>query len=74
MSIKTVRFNKSEESTLRKLLHFYKSDFSQCVKQLIAEKLEDLQDIGLISRLKEGRPSEYVTAKNIDDLFKKLGI
>ena len=71
MSVKTVRFNKGEESKLKALLRFYKSDFSHCIKELIVEKLEDLQDIGFIARLREGKRAGYMTAHNIDALFKK---
>jgi hypothetical protein len=70
MSVKTVRFNKSEESKLKALLRFYKADFSQCVKELIAEKLEDLQDIGFIARIKEGKRSAYLTGQEISSLFR----
>ena len=69
MSVKTVRFNKSEESKLRALLRFYKADFSQCVKELIAEKLEDLQDVGFIARIKENKGSDYLTGSQISRLF-----
>lgn len=69
MSVKTVRFNKIEESKLKALLRFYKSDFSQCVKELIAEKLEDLEDIGFIARMKEGKRSDYSTADQIARLY-----
>jgi hypothetical protein len=69
MSVKTVRFNKNEEFMLKTLLRFYKTDFSQCVKELITEKLEDLQDIGVIARLKEGKRSDYLTGQQVSRLF-----
>jgi hypothetical protein len=71
MSVKTVRFNKEEESMLQKILHYYKTDFSVCIKELIAEKLEDLRDIGTIKRLKEGKPFDYLGANQITSLFNK---
>ncbi len=70
MSVKTVRFNKSEEVMLKAVLHYYHKDFSNCIKELITEKLEDLRDIGTIKRIKEGDPSNYVTADQITDLYK----
>ena len=70
MSVKTVRFNKEEESKLRALLRFYKKDFSRCVKELITEKLEDLQDIGFVMRLKEGKVGDYLTADQVSKSFK----
>ena len=71
MSVKTVRFNKEEENMLQKILHYYHTDFSSCIKELITEKLEDLRDIGTIKRLKESRPSEYLGANQITSLFKE---
>ena len=71
MSVKTVRFNKEEENMLQKILHYYHTDFSDCIKELIAEKLEDLRDLGVIRRLKEGKPSEYLGANQITSLFKE---
>ena len=71
MSVKTVRFNKEEENMLQKVLHYYHTDFSGCIKELIAEKLEDLRDIGVIRRLKEGKRSEYLGANQITSLFKE---
>lgn len=70
MSVKTIRFNKEEESMLQKILQYYHTDFSGCIKELIAEKLEDLRDIGTIKRLKEGKPSDYLGASQITSLFK----
>ncbi len=69
MAIKTVRFNKEEESMVRRILAHYNNDFSACVKELFSEKLEDLQDIGIIKDIKEGRREDYRTAKDIDKLF-----
>ena len=69
MSVKTVRFNKNEEIMLKTLLRFYKTDFSQCVKDLIVEKLEDLQDIGFIARIKEGKRSDYLTGQQVSRLL-----
>ena len=71
MSVKTVRFNKEEESMLKKIVDYYHTDFSGCIKELIAEKLEDLRDIGYVKRLKEGKPSEYLGADYITALFRK---
>ena len=70
MSVKTVRFNREEEGMLKTILHYYHTDFSGCIKELIAEKLEDLRDIGTIRRLKEGKPSDYLGADQITSLFK----
>ena len=70
MTTKTVRFNKSEEGMLKTILEHYHTDFSNCIKELIAEKLEDLRDIGVIKRLKEGNPSDYLGADQITSLFK----
>ena len=71
MSVKTVRFNKQEESMLRALLSYYRKDFSHCIKELIAEKLEDLEDIAAVKRIKEGKQSDYLTAAQIDSLHGK---
>ena len=70
MSVKTVRFNKEEEGMLQTIPRYYHSDFSECIKELIAEKLEDLRDIGTIRRLKEGRSSDYLGKDQISSLFK----
>jgi hypothetical protein len=70
MSVKTVRFNKDEESMLKAILQYYRTDFSGCIKELIVEKLEDLRDIGLIKRIKEGKLSDYSSAEQITALFK----
>ena len=70
MSVKTVRFNKEEEGMLQTILRYYHTDFSGCIKELIAEKLEDLRDIGTIKRLKEGKSSDYLGANQITSLFK----
>ena len=70
MSVKTVRFNREEESMLKTILRYYRSDFSGCIKELIAEKLEDLRDIGTIKCLREGKPSDYLGAEQITSLFK----
>lgn len=70
MSVKTVRFNKREEGMLKAILNYYHTDFSGCIKELIVEKLEDLQDIGYVKRLKEGKPSDYLGADQLTLLFK----
>lgn len=70
MSVKTLRFNKEEEGMLKTLLKHYHKDFSACVKELIAEKLEDLRDIGYLKHIKEGKPSDYLAASDIDAYFK----
>jgi hypothetical protein len=69
MAVRTVRFNKEEESKLKVILAYYNSDFSTCVKELFADKLEDLQDIGVIKKIKEGKKEDYLTAGEIDKLF-----
>ncbi len=69
MSIKTVRFNKQEEKIAKKIITYYKKDFSACVKELMEEKLEDLIDIGHIKKFKEGRFEDYLTSREIDRLF-----
>ena len=71
MSVKTVRFNKEEQSMLKKIVDYYHTDFSSCIKELIAEKLEDLRDIGYVKRLKEGKHSEYLGADQITSMFQK---
>ncbi len=70
MSVKTVRFNKREEVMLRVVLRYYHKDFSNCIKDMIAEKLEDLRDVGMIKRIKEGDPSQYLSADQITGLYK----
>ncbi|MBI4430297.1 MAG: hypothetical protein HY587_01120 [Candidatus Omnitrophica bacterium] len=69
MGIKTVRFNKEEEAVAKKILAHYHTDFSDCVKRLLAEKFEDLQDIGVIRRIREGNKNDYLTGGEIDKLF-----
>jgi len=69
MAVKTVRFNKAEEVMLKKILVYYGSDFSNCVKELLVEKLEDLQDIGVIKRIKEEKKENYFCASDIDELY-----
>jgi hypothetical protein len=71
MSVRTIRFNKQEENMLKTLLSHYATDFSTCVKDLIAEKLEDFRDIGFIQRIKEGKRSDYLNSDQIDLLFRK---
>jgi predicted DNA-binding protein len=71
MSIKTIRFNREEEGMLKMVLTHYSTDFSTCVKELIAEKLEDLKDMKYIKRLKEGKLSTYMNADQISRLFEK---
>ena len=65
MSVKTVRFNKEEEGMLKAMLDYYRTDFSSCIKELIVEKLEDLRDIGVIKRLKEGRSIRYLVSEKV---------
>ncbi len=69
MAVKTVRFNKKEEVMLKLILSYYNVDFSECVKELFAEKLEDLQDIRVIKGIKERKKADYLTANEIDQLF-----
>ena len=69
MAVKTVRFNKNEERMLKKVLIYYRTDFSRCVKELLAEKLEDLRDIRMIKSFKEGRREDYLSASDIDRFF-----
>lgn len=71
MSVKTIRFNKKEENMLRRVLTHYAVDFSTCMKELIAEKLEDLVDIGFVERLKEGQRSDYLSASEVSNLFRQ---
>ena len=71
MSVKTVRFNKNEEALLRKILSHYGRDFSACVKELLMEKMEDLQDLGFIKRIKEGKQEDYFTARELNAMFPK---
>ncbi len=70
MAIKTVRFNKAEERILKKILLYYKTDFSGCIKELMAEKLEDLSDVAAIQTIREGKPADYLTRTDMDKLFK----
>lgn len=70
MSVRTVRFNRQEESTLKAVLTYYHADFSRCVKDLFAEKLEDLRDIAYIQHLKESsKRANYLCAEDIEGLF-----
>ena len=69
MSVKTIRFNKQEESMLKTLLSGYAGDFSGCIKKLIAEKIEDLKDTGVVMRIRESAPSDYLKSGEIDKLF-----
>lgn len=69
MRVRTVRFNKKEEAVAKKIVAYYHTDFSDCVKRLLAEKFEDLQDIGVIGRIKEGKQGDYLTAGEVDKLF-----
>ena len=71
MSIKTIRFNKEEDLLLKKVLSYYQKDFSTCVKELLAEKLEDLKDIQSIQRIKEADRNGYYTAYEITSMFKR---
>ena len=69
MAVKTVRFNKDEERMLKKVLTHYHADFSSCVKELFLEKLEDLQDISAIKKIKEKSKADYLSADYINKLF-----
>lgn len=71
MAVKTIRFNKKEEMMLKKVLVYYGKDFSHCVKELLADKLEDLLDIGVIKNIKEENRENYFSAKDIDRLYGK---
>ncbi len=71
MAIKTIRFNKAEEKILKKVLVYYHGDFSNCVKELLAEKIEDLMDLKVIKAIKEDKKENYVSASDIDKLFTK---
>ena len=66
MAVRTIRFNKQEESVLGRVLKHYGDDFSTCVKTLLFDKIEDLRDIAAIKRIREGKKSEYVSAGDID--------
>ena len=39
------------------------------IKELLIEKLEDLQDIGVIKRIKEEKKENYFCASDIDELY-----
>ena len=69
MSIKTIRLNKREEIMMKKVLKYYRMDFSSCVKELLVEKIEDLQDIRAIKAIRETKSENYFTAKEIDSLY-----
>ena len=69
MAVRTIRFNKQEESALGKLLDHYGADFSSCVKTLLFDRLEDLKDIAAVSRIHEGKRGDYSGADDIDALF-----
>ena len=71
MSIKTIRFNKAEEDMVKEITAHYGKDFSQCVKSLFQEKMEDLRDLNYIDQIKEGKPKDYVDANEINRLFDK---
>ena len=70
MSIRTIRFNESEEKAISKLAKFYETDFSGMIKQMVLEKLEDLDDLRSIRKIKETSAEHYLSAKAIDGLFK----
>lgn len=72
MTVKTIRFNKHEENIIKALLNYYHADFSTCVKALLAEKLEDLQDIGFIAHFKEGKVEDYLDSKEIEKIYSKI--
>lgn len=67
MSVKTLRLNKTEEKELRALLVYTGQDFSECVKELIRERLEDLADLKFIDQIKELNPKDYVSSNDIDN-------
>ncbi len=69
MSIRTIRFNKTEEQQLKLILTHYGKDFSNCVKDMLNEKIEDLSDIGFIKGIKEGSDKNYLDSTDIDKLF-----
>ena len=69
MAVRTIRFNQEEENMVKALLAYFNTDFSGCVKELFAEKLEDLRDIRVIKGIKEGNKADYLTANKIDKLF-----
>ncbi len=54
---------------VKKILAYFNTDFSACVKELFAEKLEDLRDIRVIKGIKEGKKEAYLKAGEIDKLF-----
>ncbi|PIW59788.1 MAG: hypothetical protein COW13_04275 [Candidatus Omnitrophica bacterium CG12_big_fil_rev_8_21_14_0_65_50_5] len=71
MTIKTIRLNKEEETLVDRILFYYKKDFSSCVKELISEKLEDLQDMRFIEKIKEGKSGkDYLSGDEISGLLK----
>ena len=70
MAIKTVRFNPDEEKMLKKVLIYYNQDFSGCVKTLLAEKIEDLYDMTVIKKIKEGKKEDYLSASDINKFYK----
>lgn len=69
MSIKTIRLNSREEILMNKVLKYYGMDFSSCVKELLVEKIEDLQDIRAIKKIRETKSENYFTAREIDSLY-----
>ena len=69
MSIRTIRFNETEEKAVSKLAKFYRADFSSMIKQMVTEKLEDLDDMRSILKIQEGSKKSYVSSSEIDKLF-----
>ncbi len=43
--------------------------FLNCIKKMILEKMEDLQDIRAIKQIREGSKQDYLSAGEIDPLF-----
>jgi hypothetical protein len=71
MSVKTIRFNKTESKVLNKVLSYYGKDFSSCVKDLLTEKLEDLRDVEFVSKIREGTRKDYFSADQIASMENK---
>ena len=69
MSVKTIRFNKTESKVLNKVLSHYGKDFSSCVKDLLTEKLEDLRDVEFVSKIREGTRKDYFSADQIISMY-----
>lgn len=69
MAVRTIRFNKQEESILDRVLDHYGADFSTCGKTLLFDKIEDLRDIAAVKRIREPKRSEYLSSDDIDSMF-----